>query len=187
MQLTANQIKDLNIVTPFTEKVRGDDLLSHGADGAGYTLRLADECRVYDNKHGVIIGPKCMNLEKFTRPLKNINGCFYLPPGASCLVKSMETLTMPLDCGGIIHLKSSYTRCFLKGQFAKIEPGWCGVLTLQLHNPLPVSMRLHVGEGLVQVTFLTCDETSEYEGRYQSAGGIMTANVRATYITQEGQ
>jgi len=94
-------------------------------------------------------------------------------PGSSVLVDAIERFSMPKDVIGFLYSKSTWARMHIEQAGTVIEPGWRGVLRLELnmhYGTEPVS--IEAGTGMVQVVFHRLEEPTEqpYDGRYQDQG-----------------
>lgn len=78
-----------------------------------------------------------------------------LPPGYFALFQTAETLTLPRDIAGKFEGKSSLGRIGLMTHITAgfIDPGFHGVLTLELYNCGPLSLVLRPGIRIGQVSF----------------------------------
>jgi dCTP deaminase len=89
---------------------------------------------------------------------------------------------VPDDCLGILLGKSTYARCMLLVNTTWLEPGWRGKVTLELTNLTDRYLKLYVGEGIAQVSFLTgqaCETTyAGKKGKYQGQKGVTPAVVK---------
>lgn len=98
---------------------------------------------------------------------------FTIPPGGNCLVATWETITIPNGYVGAIFLKSSRAREGYNHALAGwIDPGWSGVITLELMNAtkykhLPVFAGLKIAQ-LVVMTTMT-NSFKPYRGKYHGA------------------
>jgi len=78
---------------------------------------------------------------------------FELAPHSMVLAESVEWFNMPDDVFGVCWGKSSYARCGLLVNVTPLEAAWTGRLTIELNNLSPLPIRLHVGQGIAQITF----------------------------------
>lgn len=94
-------------------------------------------------------------------------------PGHSVLVDAIERFNMPDDVIGFLYSKSTWARRHIEQAGTVIEPGWRGVLRLEIsmHAGIePVTIRS--GTGICQVVFMRLESPTEqpYSGRYQDQG-----------------
>lgn len=94
------------------------------------------------------------------------------PPGSTLLLSTLERVRIPIDCVGIVRLKSSSARSGWRLAGAEfLDPGFEGIITLSLSHgatdPLPVV----VGKRFAQLILMSTDGIPEaqYQGRYQGA------------------
>ena len=83
------------------------------------------------------------------------------------LASTMERFHMPRDLVAIVHDKSTWARKGLSVFNTVIEPGWRGVLTLELtyHGWKP--LKIKAGSGIAQALFHQVMEPAQYDGKYQ--------------------
>lgn len=106
-----------------------------------------------------------------------------LAPGQFTLASSLETFNMPRNIAAYVKDKSTLARRGLAVQNTFIEPGWRGVLTLELtnHQPKPPFWRfasqanhiiLKKGSPIAQIVFTFVDAPTDqpYVGKYQDQG-----------------
>lgn len=91
-------------------------------------------------------------------------------PSSSVRVDAIERFRMPNDVMGLLFTKSTWARVHVEQAGSVIEPGWRGVLRLELNMHFgsePISIR--AGTGVVQVVFHRLEEPTEepYSGKYQ--------------------
>jgi dCTP deaminase len=96
---------------------------------------------------------------------------FELLPGANVLSESVEWFNMPDDVCAVCWGKSSYARCVLLVNVTPLEPGWKGILTIELANISPYPIRLHVGQGIAQVVFFRGRRPNRTYAEKESGGG----------------
>ena len=109
----------------------------------------------------------------------NIKGKeFYIAPGAFVLAHTEQLVRVPINMECVFQLKSSRGREGYGHQLAAyIDPGFHGVVTLELHNsrkhaPLPLYAGLKIG----QLRFMTLDQipmrSYAQTGRYHNATSV---------------
>lgn len=92
-----------------------------------------------------------------------------LHPGQFRLASTIERFNMPAELMGIVHDKSTLARRGLSVFNTVIEPGWRGILTLELKNQGGQPIVIPAGSPIAQVVFHLLDEPTDlpYEGKYQ--------------------
>jgi len=168
-------IHEPRMIYPFIgHKVQ--DSPSHGLGSIGYDVRLGKEFVWYTN------GPDVTNLhpgaptgleEEAHRATctKDIT----LSPGLFVLAHTVERFVIPKDVYATVHDKSSWMRLGLSVHNTVIEPGWEGILTLELHNENPVrNITINCGDGIAQIIFHKLDNTPllSYRGQYQGQTSV---------------
>lgn len=138
--LTGKQFCDKHIVDfPLYMKVDDGMTPSYGMDGMGYTLR------------------------------GNLITDTVIEPGKILRMKSHDNIVMPLNCGGMLYIKSTYARRdLILITNSPVDPGYHGKLSLNLFNageyPVTVSC---LGGIAMMVVWELGTEVSAYEGRWQ--------------------
>lgn len=136
---------------------------SYGLGQAGYDIRIQEE---------IIFTASGNNPRILVKDEKEFKGW----SGRFCLASSMETFQMPFDLVGTVRDKSSWARRGLSVFNTIIEPGWNGILTLELVFNGNMNLTIPAGAGIAQVLFgrLECD--GDYGmGKYQDAPGLQEA------------
>ncbi len=149
---------------------------SYGLGSYGYDLRLGSRFLVPLGGVNAILDPVDFPDSHFRRI--EAERVFELSPNSQVLAESVERFAMPDDVCGVCWGKSSYARCGLLVNVTPLEPGWRGILTIELANVSPLPIRLHVGRGIAQVVFfrgVRPDRTygeKESGGSYQDQAGV---------------
>lgn len=103
--------------------------------------------------------------ERYELPFKS---AFLLHPGALALVPTLEWVTIPSDLIGAVTARSTWAREGLSIATATlIEPGYKGIVTLELANLGEIPIKLYPGLQLAQLTFTTVTGTTERPERGQ--------------------
>lgn len=96
--------------------------------------------------------------------------------GNFILASSMEMFQMPLNLVGTVKDKSSWARQGVSVFNTVIEPGWNGILTLELVFNGSTDITIPAGSGIAQVLFGRLECNGNYgAGKYQNAKGIEEA------------
>ncbi|MHA6911097.1 dCTP deaminase [Ralstonia pseudosolanacearum] len=97
--------------------------------------------------------------ERFDVPFEE---SFLLHPGSLALVPTLEWVKLPFDLQGVVTARSSWAREGLSIATATIvNPGYEGIVTLELANLGEVPMRLYPGLRLAQIAFYTLTHADE--------------------------
>lgn len=176
------ELAEQGMITPFcresVKQVNGIKALSFGVSCFGYDLQVSDEFKIL--KKGVEpIDPKRSDPEQWeTLPVhEDETGRYVLiPPHSFVLGRSVEYWRIPPDIVTIAVAKSSYARCGIIPNVTPFEPGWEGIVTLEISNTTDRYAKVYAGEGLVQVLFFRGERPlrtyTEKGGRYQGQMGI---------------
>jgi dCTP deaminase len=133
---------------------------SYGLVEAGYDIRIAERIE-YKNNWVMTIDSEGIRKGR---------------PGKFCLASSIETFQMPKDLVATVKDKSTWARKGLSVFNTVIEPGWNGILTLELvfHGNEPIN--IPAGSGIAQVLFNRLECEGDYgNGKYQNAPGLQEA------------
>lgn len=145
--LSAQSIERLCIeygmLSPFADRTRHEGV-TFGLSAAGYDVRIEFDRDRSKKEH-------------------------LLSPGEFMLASTIERFRMPSNLVGIVHDKSTWARRGIVAQNTVIEPGWEGLLTLELTNHGTEPVLLKRGMGIAQILFHRLDEPTKrpYEGKYQ--------------------
>lgn len=89
--------------------------------------------------------------ERYELPFKS---AFLLHPGSLALVPTLEWITIPSDLVGAVTARSTWAREGLSIATATlIEPGYKGIVTLELANLGEIPIKLYPGLELAQISF----------------------------------
>jgi len=170
--LSDRQIKalcagDRPMLDPFVPRQEGKP--SYGLGSCGYDLRLGSRFLVPLGGMNTVLDPIDFPESHF-RTLE-VNGTFELSPNSQVLAESVEWFNMPDDVCAVCWGKSSYARCGLLVNVTPLEPGWRGILTIELANVSPLPIRLHVGQGIAQVVFFHGERPERTYAEKEAGGG----------------
>jgi len=121
--------------------------------------------------------------ERFDIPF---NDSFLLHPGMLALVPTYEWVVLPYDLQGVVTARSSWAREGLNIATATIiNPGYKGIITLELANFGEIPIRLYPGLRLAQIAFyeLKCEKPdadkqlteSQFDMSFEPSGGDISA------------
>lgn len=101
---------------------------------------------------------------------------YTLNPGEVILVSTREVVTIPIECVGVVMLKSSRSReGYTMAPAGYVDPGWQGILTLQVKNNLQFGqLRIGFEQKFFQLVLHQLDDIAAkpYQGKYQLAMGV---------------
>lgn len=183
------QVEQHQMIDPFVPKQSGRGTISYGLSSAGYDIRIADDIRLATpdttgmlGRAADVIDPKRIRPEIFERLplLLNAEGWVdhvLLPPHSFALAKSVERIKMPRNVTCVCMGKSTYARCGLIVNVTPLEPGWEGIITLELSNTTPLPAKVYVGEGIAQLVFHAlrseCEVSyADRQGKYQNQTAV---------------
>lgn len=105
---------------------------------------------------------------------------FLLHPGTLALVPTLEWVKIPQDIQGIVTARSSWAREGLNIATATIvNPGYCGIITLELANFGEIPITLYPGLRLAQMAFyeiatpakINNIKASQFNGKFEPSAG----------------
>ncbi|MES2784703.1 MAG: dCTP deaminase [Pseudomonadota bacterium] len=112
--------------------------------------QLYSEEKLQSKSHGTVQESKQKH-ERFDIPFHE---SFLLHPGALALVPTLEWVVLPADLQGVVTARSSWAREGLNIATATIvNPGYRGIVTLELANFGEIPIRLYPGLRLAQIAF----------------------------------
>jgi len=170
---TATAYSATPMLAPFEPQQKGKP--SYGLGSFGYDIRLGNKFLVPIGGINKVLDPVDFPLDHFQQI--HAEKTLDMVPGSQVLAESIEMFDIPNDIAAICWGKSSYARCGLLVNVTPLEPGWRGILTLQLVNLSPLPIRLHIYQGIAQVVFfrgITPQRTyteKEAGGLYQNQTG----------------
>jgi dCTP deaminase len=165
---------DAPMISPFIDRQEGKP--SYGLGSFGYDLRLGKRFLVPLGGINATLDPVDFPESHF-REIE-MTEILTIAPNSQILAESVERFQMPDDVCGVCWGKSSYARCGLLVNVTPLEPGWRGILTIELANLSPLPIRLHVGQGIAQVVFFRGTRPrrtyaeKEAGGTYQDQRGV---------------
>ncbi len=159
------QCEQAGLISPFlTEPVR-KGVISFGPGPYGYDLRLDQGFR------------RIARSRELIDPLNAVEGAYLefrgesliLEPGDCVLGRSLEYLRIPRGVIGLAFGKSTYARAGILVNVTPLEPEWEGFLTISIANTAPCPVRIHAGQGILQLIFIEGDGLPLFS--YKDLGG----------------
>jgi len=157
-------LEEGGMVTPFRPEL---------VQPASLDMLLGPTFRVYENSACPVVDLwDPASYANLTRKVSvDTDTGFVLHPGEFVLGSTDEVVRMPEDLVGRVEGKSSLGRLGLivHATAGYIDPGFTGVITLEMTNLLRVPIVLHPGIPICQLSFhrLTGVPDEAYSGRYQ--------------------
>jgi dCTP deaminase len=158
---------DSPMLDPFVPKQEGRP--SYGLGSFGYDLRLGRRFLVPLGGVNAVLDPVDFPDGHFRSIAAERT--FELSPNSQVLAESVEWFNMPDDIWAVCWGKSSYARCGLLVNVTPLEPGWRGILTIELANVSPLPIRLHVDQGIAQVVFFRGSRPQRTYAEKEAGGG----------------
>jgi len=145
----------------YNESIPGT--ISYGLTSAGYDIRVGYNFKVFTNAECATVDPKNMSkavFRDFILPPEQ-PGHILIPPNSFALAETVETLYIPKNVVCWCIGKSTYARCGINMNFTPFEPGWWGVVTVEIINATPLPVKIYAGEGIGQAEFFLMAGTPE--------------------------
>jgi dCTP deaminase len=167
------------MIEPFVDGQVREGVVSYGLSSFGYDGRLAAEFRLPAMGSTAVLDPKTTAAAAFQEIRTEV---LDLAPQSFCLGRTVEYFRIPPQVLAIAMGKSSYARCGVLVNVTPFEPGWEGHATLCIANLGSQPVRLHAGEGIVQVLFFESSDRpqvtyADRRGKYQAQRGVTTSRV----------
>ena len=162
------------MITPFTDNLKRDGVISYGVSSYGYDARVSDEFKIFTNVDSAVVDPKDFAANSFVDRQTDI--CI-IPPNSFALARTIEYFRVPEDVLVICLGKSTYARCGIIVNVTPLEPGWEGHVTLEFSNTTPLPAKIYANEGACQFLFLKGNERCETSykdraGKYMGQRGV---------------
>lgn len=146
--------------------IDGIPCVSYGLTSAGYDIRLGN---VFLLPEPGAVDPHRPHPHTAVTVEGRIP--FMLAPGHHVLGVSVERFQLPRNVVAQCVGKSTYARCGLLVNVTPLEPGWCGHLTIELHNGSANEISVYPHEGIAQIVFHRISEPdvtyADRRGKYQ--------------------
>lgn len=184
------------VINPFVPVSAKFKDTSYGLSSVGYDLRLGEE--IMWLKNSIFKGSPDSNIISGLEPVY-VDGAVKsdpntmekatiaadtpcrMAPSSFLLAHTYEYIKMPNNLVGFVMDKSSLARKGLSLQNTVIEPGWEGMITLEIFNMSPHYIDLYPGMGIAQLMFsyivppLTAYNDRIVKGKYQGQTGVQPA------------
>ena len=167
------------MISPFSENLVGEGIVSYGVSSYGYDIRVSDEFKIFTNINAEVVDPKNFSENNVVDYKGNV--CI-VPPNSFALARTVEYFKMPSDTLAICLGKSTYARCGIIVNVTPFEPGFEGHITIEISNTTPLPAKIYANEGIAQVLFLQGDEACgttyrDRKGKYQNQRGITLPRI----------
>lgn len=160
-------VKTHDLIHPFSE---------NRLNSFGYDLALASDFLIPTPQYNRVLVIDPLDIDKTTFQEFNAEHCI-IPPNSFVLGRSIEKIRMPNNLLGLCLSRSTYARCGIITCVTPLEPGWEGIVTIEISNTNQLPAKVHTGKGIVQVIFLTGDTPLR---DYVSKGGQYQGQDRIT-------
>lgn len=153
-------------------------VISYGVSSFGYDARIDRVFKVFSPIHAEVVDPKNFDERAFVDVETDV---LTMPPHSFVLGRTVERIKMPDDVVALCVGKSTYARCGLTVNVTPLEPGWEGVVTVEISNTTPLPARIYAGEGIMQIVFHRGERPqttyADRKGKYQGQDDVTPAKV----------
>lgn len=170
-----------NCETVRPGKIPDDAFLNK--DLTGHTwVRVPNEKKAICAQCSVAINTNVARL-KCPVPAADTPDVIKIPPNSFALAETVEKLYIPRNINCLCLGKSTYARCGIIMNFTPFEPGWYGVVTVEITNstPLPVAIKAYQGIGQAQFQLMVAPCQVSYgekkNAKYQGQTGLTLPSV----------
>ena len=168
-----------NMIEPFVEKQKRENVISYGLSSYGYDARVANEFKIFTNIDSAIVDPKDFSQAGFVDRTSDV--CV-IPPNSFALARTVEYFRIPKDVLVVCVGKSTYARCGIIVNVTPLEPGWEGHVTLEFSNTTPLPAKIYANEGACQFLFFKGNEACEVSyadkaGKYMNQTGVTLPKI----------
>lgn len=136
--------------------------------------------RTFNNNRNDELQKEQDNRQKFTRAEFKFGDCLLLHPGSLTLVPTLEWVRLPDDIKGVVTARSSWAREGLNIATANfINPGYNGIVTLELANFGHIPIALYPGVRIAQIAFykVASSATSKQQGQFNMSFEPRAGNI----------
>ena len=156
-----------------------------GAEGAGLDFRIGSVFRLKRNENvRYFLGElerQTPHSEKVMEYKEGEKQKLVLKPGEYVLVGTMEKINTPMWLAPTIRPRTTMFRSGIHLLSADIGPGYCGPLTVGLHNASEHEFEIELGARILHVRFHRIEGgATEYQGQWQ--GGRVSTEEKEKQI-----
>ena len=188
-KLTDWQIRELarnGMITPFLDygdldKSKNTEAgrISYGLSTTGYDIRLSKTYKQPIDIEGIYLNPKLHRSEHW---LESAGDTIVIPGKSFVLASSLEYIKMPRNVMATALTKSTYARIGVFFNVTPIEPGWEGIITVEIANLGQHPVIVFPDEGVMQLLF---EEIQVPERSYADKGGKYQGQTGITHAKGE--
>ena len=170
--------ENAGLISPFKAYSETVNHTSVGLSSCGYDLSLGPQFKK------IIGGDVDYSKPILDETYEEYGHQVVLSPNEFVLAHSVEYIRMPSYLVGFVLDKSSLARRGLSVQNTCIEPGWEGIITLELHNMSSRNITIVEGMGIAQLCFAVLEtipvlpyniKNNGKPGKYQNQTGVQPA------------
>jgi dCTP deaminase len=154
----SESVKTASKCIDLSQERRNYKILSKGLSSAGYDISAsAEDVKIFKHIPGEVVDPKNFNphfLEDANIKTDETGIYFIIPGNSYALLKSEQRFDLPRNIKGRCDGKSTNARVGIHVNITPLEPGWSGVLTIEISNNSPSDCRVYLEEGIAQLEFV---------------------------------
>lgn len=177
---------DNPMISPFVQDLKEEGVISYGLGSYGYDFRCDNIFKVFKKDETswdtAFVDPKDLSSRCYDDVRVAKGGFLELPPHGFALASTVEYFRIPENVLAIFIGKSTYARCGIIVNVTPGEPGWEGILTLEISNTTPLPCLIYPGEGICQGIFFEgapCEVSyKSRKGKYQNQTGITIPKIK---------
>jgi len=150
-------------------------------EGAGFDLRLGEAYKISGKAFLGEVHRKTAEIELVKKYDQKKAYSLIIKPGDFYLVKTIESVNMPVNLTASIAPRSTTYRSGLFLRTGNVPPGYCGGLIFGLKNEGPVTVEIEMGARFVHIQFSEVKGGgSMYRGQWQ--GGRVTTKKKEKQV-----
>lgn len=175
------KLANVGMIDDFIDHQVSDGVVSYGLSSFGYDMRVDEYWKVYrpNNSEMCVLDPKVSMINNYDSFVATE---ITMMPGDFVLCQSYERFIIPDDVLVVVVGKSTYARLGIIVNVTPLEPGWEGIVTIEISNTNTVPVRIHAFEGIAQCLFFKGNKPdvtySNRQGRYNMQQGITLPFIR---------
>ncbi len=144
--------------------------------GHGPAVKCCSRCRLFEDE------PKARY--RCSQAAESTPNSIKIPPNSFALAETVELLHIPRNINCLCLGKSTYARCGIIMNFTPFEPGWRGIVTVEISNSTPLPVEIFAWQGIGQAQFSltvgSCEKSyaEKKNAKYQDQTGLTLPSVK---------
>ncbi|MBP6882045.1 MAG: 2'-deoxycytidine 5'-triphosphate deaminase [Candidatus Levybacteria bacterium] len=150
-------------------------------EGAGFDFRLGEVYKISGKSFLGVTERQTADIELVEKYVEGETRSITIKPGDFYLVKTIETVNMPVNLTANIKPRSTTFRSGIFLRTGNIAPGYSGGLTFALKNEGSINVVIEMGARIIHVQFEeVLGKGNKYRGQWQ--GGRVSATKKETQV-----